>query len=201
MTKSMRRTVRGMATGLGALALIAGTAACGGLGEGEEAAETGDQPAAEEPATQEEPAAEEAAEQEGAAEEEAADSAETAAEEADAAAAEQAAPVDEAGLTAAGDRFLEFIAVLDDGDAEAACGFFIDPMTDEPVTGATLTQCGEALAPQMESLEPGSMDMIDRSMVETADNGDGGVSVSMAGTDVPYSMVQGSDGQWYMSLT
>lgn len=199
MTRSMRRTVRGMATGLGALALIVGTAACGGLGEGEEAAETGDQPAAEEPATQEEPAAEEPAAEEPAAEE-AADSAETAAEEAEDAAAEEAAPVDEAGLTAAGDRFLEFITVLDDGDAEAACSFFIDPNTDEPVTGATLTVCGETLAPQMESLEPGAMDVIDRSMVETVDNGDGSVSVSMAGTDFPYSMVEGSDGQWYLSL-
>jgi hypothetical protein len=183
MTKSMRRTVRGMATGLGALAIIAGTAACGGSGEGEEAAETGEQSA-----TQEEPAAEEPAaeDEEGAAEE---------------GAAQEAGPVDEAGLTAAGDRFLEFITVLDDGDAEAACGFFIDPTTGEPVSGATLTQCGEALAPQMESLEPGSMDIIDRSMVETADNGDGSVSVSMSGTDFPYSMVQGSDGQWYMSMT
>ncbi|MGO1977964.1 hypothetical protein [Brachybacterium tyrofermentans] len=214
MTSIMRRTVRGAAAGLGALAIVAGAAACGGSDSTEEkpAAEQ-EQPAEDEkPAEEEKPADEEkpAADEESAAEEgeEAAEDAakegeDVAGEEGDADAAESgdAAPLEEADLTAAGDRFLEFIQVMDDGDGEAACAYFLDPTTGEPVSGEVLTACGEQLAPSMEGLEPGSMDMLERSMIETTDNGDGTAAVNMAGTDFPYTMMKDSSGEWYLSLT
>lgn len=179
------------------MALALGAAACGGSTETEEPAET---TAAEEETT-EETTTEEATTEEETTEEGTTEEGTTEAAQSDAGGDEaMVGAVDEAGLTAAGDRFLEFIRVLDDGNGEAACAFFLDPTTGQPVSGPTLTQCGETLAPQMETMQPGSMDVLDRSMVETTDNGDGTVGIALAGSEFPYAMVMGSDGMWYLSL-
>jgi hypothetical protein len=212
MNSIMRRTVRGAATGLGALALITGASACGMLGGGDEG---GEEPSVEQPA--EDDGADDGAEgeeSEGSEDAESSEDGESEGEDAttedesdasgtdeDAAGDEAAGPVDQAGLDAASQRFVDFIQVMDDGDGEAACAFFIDPTTDEPVAGETLTQCGEMIAPQMEAFEPGSMDIVDVSMVEATDNGDGTVGISLGGSEFPYSMSQGEDGEWYMLLS
>jgi hypothetical protein len=216
MNSIMRRTVRGAATGLGALALITGASACGMLGGGDEG---GEEPSVEQPA--EDVGADDGAEgeeSEGSEDAESSEDGESEGEDAttedesdasgtddaegeDAAGDEAAGPVDQAGLDAASQRFVDFIQVMDDGDGEAACAFFIDPTTDEPVAGETLTQCGEMIAPQMEAFEPGSMDIVDVSMVEATDNGDGTVGISLGGSEFPYSMSQGEDGEWYMLLS
>lgn len=123
MTSIMRRTVRGTAAGLGALAIVAGTAACGGLLEGDDG---GDGPAAE----QEDPAEGEG--EDGADEE--ADPAETQQDEAEAEADadgtgetgddsegdsaegdDAAAELTEDDLTAAGDRFYAFLEAMGGG--------------------------------------------------------------------------------------
>lgn len=123
MTSIMRRTVRGTAAGLGALAIVAGTAACGGLLEGDDG---GDGPAAE----QEDPAEGEG--EDGADEE--ADPAETQQDEAEAEADadgtgetgddsegdsaegdDAAAELTEDDLTAAGDRFYAFLEAMGEG--------------------------------------------------------------------------------------
>ncbi|GAA1487685.1 hypothetical protein [Brachybacterium sacelli] len=184
MTPIMRRTVRGAATGLGALALVAGASSCSTLlgGEDEGGQET-------------------SAGEEQAAEDESDAGSDAGGEEAgsDAGGDEAAGRIDEAGLTAAGDRFLEFLQVLDDGDADTACAFVLDPSTGEPFAGDRLAQCTEMIAPKMESLEPGSMDILGRSMIETMDNGDGTVDVTVAGRDFQYVLKQAPDGEWYVS--
>lgn len=218
MTSTMRRTVRGTAAGLGALAIITGASACGSLlgggdgGDGEKTT-TEEQPAegdgsdkATEEATTAEEEASGAAEGVASAEESAAAEGETSAEEAttDAAAEGDDAAAGEAlsdeDITAASERFVDFIHVLDDGDPVAACAFVVNPATGEPMTGDEATACGDGLAPSMEGLEPGSMDVIDASMIEATDNGDGTVGITMGGTDFPYSMTKGSDGEWYVSV-
>lgn len=181
MTSTMRRTVRGTASALGALAIIAGASACGSLlGGGDEG---------EKSTSEEQPA-----EGEGSDEETTTDSA---AEGDDAAAGEALSDED---IAAASERFVEFIHVLDDGDPVAACAFVVNPATGEPMTGDEATACGDGLAPSMEGLEPGSMDVIDASMIEATDNGDGTVGITMGGTEFPYSMTKGSDGEWYVSV-
>lgn len=219
MNAIMRKGVRGTAAGLGALAIIVGASACGTISDLAGGGDGGDDPAVEEPA-EDEGAEDEGAEGEGAgaeegAEDEGADAAEgDAAEDAGGessdggAAGEEIEGDDAAGgsldqseLDAASERFVEFVQVMDDGDGEKTCSFFIDPTTDKPVEGETLTKCGELLASQEEGLEPGSMDMIDPSMVEASDNGDGTVSISMMGSEFPYPMAKADDGEWYMVLS
>lgn len=213
MTSTMRRTVRGTASALGALAIIAGASACGSLlggGDEGEKSTTEEQPAegegSDEEATTTEEEASGAAEGVASAEESGAAEGETSAEETttdsaaegdDAAAGEALSDED---IAAASERFVEFIHVLDDGDPVAACAFVVNPATGEPMTGDEATACGDGLAPSMEGLEPGSMDVIDASMIEATDNGDGTVGITMGGTEFPYSMTKGSDGEWYVSV-
>ena len=118
MTSIMRRTVRGAAAGLGALAIVAGTAACGGLlgGDAEE-----DSPSVEE----QDPAQDEG--DDGADEEadpgedtEAGDDAETG-DDADNDDAGGAETLGEEDLTKAGDRFYAFFEAIGNEDPEAAC--------------------------------------------------------------------------------
>lgn len=213
MTSTIRRTVRGTASALGALAIIAGASACGSLlggGDEGEKSTTEEQPAegdgSDEEATTAEEEASGAAEGVASAEESGAAEGETSAEETttdsaaegdDAAAGEALSDED---IAAASERFVEFIHVLDDGDPVAACAFVVNPATGEPMTGDEATACGDGLAPSMEGLEPGSMDVIDASMIEATDNGDGTVGITMGGTEFPYSMTKGSDGEWYVSV-
>lgn len=213
MTSTMRRTVRGTASALGALAIIAGASACGSLlggGDEGEKSTSEEQPAEGEGSDEEATTAEEeasgAAEGVASAEESGAAEGETSAEETttdsaaegdDAAAGEALSDED---IAAASERFVEFIHVLDDGDPVAACAFVVNPATGEPMTGDEATACGDGLAPSMEGLEPGSMDVIDASMIEATDNGDGTVGITMGGTEFPYSMTKGSDGEWYVSV-
>lgn len=213
MTSTMRRTVRGTASALGALSIIAGASACGSLlggGDEGEKSTSEEQPAEGEGSDEEATTAEEeasgAAEGVASAEESGAAEGETSAEETttdsaaegdDAAAGEALSDED---IAAASERFVEFIHVLDDGDPVAACAFVVNPATGEPMTGDEATACGDGLAPSMEGLEPGSMDVIDASMIEATDNGDGTVGITMGGTEFPYSMTKGSDGEWYVSV-
>lgn len=198
MNAIMRKSVRGTTAGLGALAIIVGASACGTISDLAGGGDGGDDPAAEEPAEDEGAGAEE----DGAAEDAGGESSDggAAGEEIE---GDDAAggSLDQSELDAASERFVEFVQVMDDGDGEKTCSFFIDPTTDKPVEGETLTKCGELLASQEEGLEPGSMDMIDPSMVEASDNGDGTVSISMMGSEFPYPMAKADDGEWYMVLS
>lgn len=190
MTSIMRRTVRGAATGLGALALVAGASACGSLLGGDD--EGGEDPATgeEQPAEEDGGDAASDAGEDSTAEDGASDGGGDAAAE----------PIDEAGLTTAGDRFLEFLQTVDD-DTEKACGYFLDPSTAEPLSGDQIAVCGEELESSMgDSVQPGMFDMVDRSMVAAEDNGDGTVRVLLDGDEFPFSMQQGSDGQWYLAM-
>lgn len=224
MTTIMRRTVRGAATGLGALAIVAGASSCGSLLGG------GDEDGSEDPAGEEQPAEEgedgAAAEDEGAeAAEDAADEGEEAADEetdggseessedsgSDAAAEDSVSDgggdemasgsLDEAALTSAGDKFFEFLQVMNEGDAEGTCAMMLDPTTDAPAEGAFLDACASGFESELgASFEPGSLDAVERSMIEVVDNGDGTVGVSAMGTEFPMSMVQADDGEWYVSV-
>jgi len=216
MNAIMRKSVRGSAAGLGALAIIVGASACGTISDLAGGGDGGDDPAVEEPAEDEgaegegaEGAEGEGAEDEGAGAEEDGAAEDAGGESSDGGAADEeteggeaaGGSLDQSELDAASERFVEFVQVMDDGDGEKTCSFFIDPTTDKPVEGETLTKCGEMLASQEEGLEPGSMDMIDASMVEASDNGDGTVSISMMGSEFPYPMAKADDGEWYMVLS
>ncbi len=195
MTSIMRRTVRGTAAGLGALAIIAGAAACGG-GETEttDPAVSEEKPAedAGEPADEADPVEEdggEASTDEG--------EGDAAASEGDAAAGE---PLSEEDLTAAGDRFFEFLQAAAGADGETACSLITNPLTDQPLEGKDRDECvtsftetaGEA------GVDPATADMMERSMIEAVDNGDGTAGITLLGTDAGLSVLKADDGQWYV---
>lgn len=182
-----QRAIRGTAVGLGGLALAVGAAACSG--EEEPAAPTTE----EQPAQQEEPAEEE-----------------TTGEETTEESSEDSAASDgggdtagEANLDGAKERFVEFLQVVDDGDYEAACGFTLDPTTGEPPAGETLQQCAESLEAEIGangSIQPGTFDAVEPTMLQAEENADGAVTVIMGGEPFPLPMVEHTDGQWYFHI-
>lgn len=181
MSRTTRSIGRGAAAGAGALALMLGAAACTG----------GDQERPEEPTGA----------QQGAP---APDEEETSHAAGDGGGGSSTGPVEEAELVAASQRFVDALQVLDDQDWEAACGFVLDPTTGTAPEGERLQECVDgvepALAPQADQLRPGTFDVIEPSMVEASDNGDGTVSLSVLGEDIDIPMVRGVDGAWYLSI-
>lgn len=213
MTSIMRRTVRGTAAGLGALAIIAGAAACGG-GE----TETTEPPASEEkpaedegePAGAADPAEEDGGEastdegegdastDEESADEEGADEGDAAAGEGDDAAA--GVPLSEEDLTAAGDRFFEFLQAAAGADGETACSLITNPLTDQPLEGKDRDACVTSFTETagQAGVDPATADMMERSMIEAVDNGDGTAGITLMGTDAGLSVLKADDGQWYV---
>lgn len=207
MNSIMRKTVRGTATGLGALALIAGASACGAIGDLTGGGEGGDDPSAEQPAPEGE--ASEGGESEGSdtesegSEDEGAEGSESeGAEGDDAAGGSEGEPVAEEDLTTAGDRAFEFVKAAASGDAEGACALALDPTTGSGMSGSNLESCVAGFEKSAEEagteFDPSVADALDRSMVETSDNGDGTAAVSLGGVDAGFAMVQGDDGKWYV---
>lgn len=182
MTTTMRSILRGAATGMGALALLAGTAACTG-GEKEESPSSPQSTPAESENAQptEESEAEDAASDGGG-----------------------ESPFSDDELHAASQRFLDVLQVLDDQDWEAACGMVLDPTTSAPPEGERLQECVDGVEPvigdQAEQLEPGAFDAVDPSMIEASDNGDGTVSLSVLGNALDIPMAPGQDGRWYLVI-
>ena len=220
MNSIMRKTVRGTASGLGALALIAGASACGAIGDLTGGGEGGDDPSAEQPAEDEGGESEgsegedaegsESEDAEGSASEDAegSESEGSASEDAEGAEGDDAAggsegePVSEEDLTAAGDRAFEFVKAAASGDAEGACALALDPTTGSGLTGSGAESCvagyEESAEEEGTALDPSIADALDRSMVETSDNGDGTAAVSLGGVYAGFAMVQGEDGKWYV---
>lgn len=222
MTSIMRRTVRGTAATLGALAIVAGAAACGGLTGGDE--ETDDSTTVEEGSSEDGPDSEDdaseadgtaAEEGEGAAEEgaEAAEEAESAAEDegedasdadGDTSAEEgqdaEAGSLSEDDLTAVGDRFYEFLEAAAQADGDAACALVMNPATDAPLGDAERGACAQGFEERAEEqgVDPAIFDVIDRSMIEGVDNGDGTAGITMLGEDGGFTFVEADDGQWYI---
>ncbi|MBP2407527.1 hypothetical protein JOF44_000430 [Brachybacterium fresconis] len=225
MTTIMRRTVRGAATGLGALAIVAGASSCGSLLGG------GDEDGSQDPAGEEQPAEEggDGAAAEG--DDAAADEGDAAADEGDDAASDEGddtaaeddeddagtdggddVATDEGGddpatggevaeeeLGAAKQRVLTFFEALGEQDAEAACSVMLDPSTGEPASGEGLTDCVDELesSGQMEQFTPEVVDVITEDMLEAEGNDDGTITISAAGTEV--SMEKADDGKWYIA--
>ena len=219
MTSIMRRTVRGTAAGLGALAIVAGTAACGGLidevtGGGE------DEPTVEEPADDGTEEAGAAAEEEGEDTDTESDDSEATEDDTDADDAagegedsdESEDTADDAGdsasgdalseddLSAVADRYYEFLQATVEGDGKAGCGLLMNPYTDAPLEGSALEACAEGFssAAEEEGMDESLLDIIDPSMIEGVDNGDGTAGVTMMGQDGGVVFVQGEDGKWYI---
>lgn len=220
MNSIMRKTVRGTATGLGALALIAGASACGAIGDLAGGGEGGDDPSAEQPAPEGEESEggesegsdteSEGSESEGAevSETEDAEVADTESEDAEGSEGDAAAggsdgePISEEDLTAAGDQAFEFVKAAATGEAETACSLAMDPTTGSGMSGSNLESCVAGFEESAEEagteFDPSVADALDRSMVETSDNGDGTAAVSLGGVDAGFAMVQGEDGKWYV---
>ncbi|MEV0869499.1 hypothetical protein AB0I24_16385 [Brachybacterium paraconglomeratum] len=112
--------------------------------------------------------------------------------------------VSDADLSAATDRFLGFLGVIDDQDWEAACGYVLDPGTGAAPEGERLQQCADgargAMADYEEMLEPGVFDQLDASMVQAEPAADGTISLSLLEQPVEIPMTSGDDGQWYLSI-
>ncbi|WP_114854938.1 hypothetical protein [Brachybacterium sp. YJGR34] len=194
MTSIMRRTVRGVAAGLGALAIVAGAAACGGNEEEPTTEETEvveDEGAAadEEDGASDEGAEEDAASDEGAEEEPAEEDG----------ADEGATEVTEDDLTAAEQQAIAFFSAIGEQDAEAACGLVYDPAADAPISGDVLAGCAEGLEStgMMESFTPEVVALFTEDTLESTANEDGTITVSASGS--PFTMVKASDGKWYLS--
>lgn len=212
MNSIMRKTVRGTATGLGALALIAGASACGAIGDLAGGGEGGDDPSAEQPAEEEggesEGGESEGSESEGegagseGSESEGSEGESESTEGDDAAGGSDGEPVSEEDLTAAGDQAFEFVKAAATGEAETACSLAMDPTTGSGMSGSNLESCVAGFEESAEEagteFDPSVADALDRSMVETSDNGDGTAAVSLGGVDAGFAMVQGEDGKWYV---
>lgn len=214
MNSIMRRTVRGAATGLGALALIAGASACGALGDLAGGGDEGDDPSAEQPAEDEGSESEDGG-SEGADEDSEGDDAvgsdgeDTEAEGSEGAEGDDAAggdadaePLSEEDLTAAQDQALAFMKAAAGGDAEGACALALNPSTGEPLSGAALDGCVTGYEEEMEEadieLDPALADMIDSSMIEVTDNGDGTAYAILTGSTTGVDMIKAEDGTWYV---
>lgn len=115
------------------------------------------------------------------------------------------AEVTDADLTAATDRFLAFLRVVDDQDWESACGYVLDPETGTAPEGERLQSCAdgaaEAMAEYEEVLAPGAFDSLDASMVRAEPGEDGTISLSLLEQEIDVPMVRGDDGQWYFSIS
>lgn len=190
-----RRAIRTTAIGLSGLALAMGAVGCSGS----------DDPAPD-PA-QQEPAAEQPADPEGTSEESTDD--ETAEDATDEESSDPAASdgggdaAGEGDIEAAKERFVAFLQVVDDADYEAACGYTLDPSTDAPPVDETLQACVQGLESQLGSsgtVQPGTFDAIDPSMIEAEENADGSITVSIGGDPFPLPMVEHTDGQWYFTV-
>lgn len=120
------------------------------------------------------------------------------------AASDGGAEVTDADLTAATDRFLAFLRVVDDQDWESACGYVLDPETGTAPEGERLQSCAdgaaEAMAEYEEVLAPGAFDSLDASMVRAEPGEDGTISLSLLEQEIDVPMVRGDDGQWYFSI-
>jgi hypothetical protein len=191
MNAIMRKGVRGAAAGLGALAIIVGASACGALGDLAGGGDGGDDPAVEEPAEDE--GAEDAGDEAG-------DSGDDA--EGDDAASGDGEALSEEDLTAAGDQYFAFMQAGVSGEAETACSLMTDPTTGEPMSGAVLEGCTSGFEEKAGSegieLDPAMADMLDRSMIEATDNGDGTAGITMMDSDAGVTMVKAGDGEWYI---
>ena len=110
----------------------------------------------------------------------------------------------DADLSAATDRFLGFLGVIDDQDWEAACGYVLDPGTGTAPEGERLQPCADgargAMTDYEEMLQPGVFDQLDASMVQAAPADDGTISLSLLEQPVEIPMIRGDDGQWYLSI-
>lgn len=185
MTSIMRRTVRGTAATLGALAIVAGAAACGGLPGGDE--EKDDSTTVEEGSSEDGPDSEDdASEADGTAAEEGQDA--------------EAGSLSEDDLTAVGDRFYEFLEAAAEADGDAACALVMNPATDAPLGDAERGACAQGFEERAEAqgIDPAIFDVIDRSMIEGVDNGDGTAGITMLGEDGGFTFVEADDGQWYI---
>ena len=107
-------------------------------------------------------------------------------------------PVSEEDLTAAGDQAFEFVKAAASGDAETACSLAMDPTTGSGMSGSSAESCVAGYEEEGTAFDPSIADALDRSMVETSDNGDGTAVVSLGGVDAGFAMVQGEDGKWYV---
>ncbi|WP_087485262.1 hypothetical protein [Brachybacterium massiliense] len=221
MTSIMRRTVRGTAAGLGALAIVAGTAACGGLIDEVTGGDGGDDPTVEEQDPADEGTDEDAegadtesddsgATEDGTDTEDADDAADDAGDAEDSDESEDTA--DDAGdsasgdalseddLSAVADRYYEFLQATVEGDGKAGCGLLMNPYTDAPLEGSALEACAEGFSStaEEEGMDESLLDIIDPSMIEGVDNGDGTAGVTMMGQDGRVVFVKGEDGKWYI---
>ena len=191
MSIVLRRTGRTITISLSAVALALGASACSGGGS-EQEKEDGQQ--------QEQPAADPAEET---------DQQPSDGGGSDAGGAEAPAATDGGGdvtdedLTAAADRVVEFLQTLDDSEWEKACSLALDPTTGKPAEGDALTQCAEGMRSGYESsgvtFSPGMFDVVDASMLEKEDNGDGTVTVGLE--EQKFVLVKLDDGQWYVDPT
>lgn len=211
MTSIMRRTVRGAAAGMGALAIVAGTAACGDLlgggDEGGTSTEETEEGGGDAPETAEDGSASEEGSEDTESDEETDDSQDSQESEdtgtdseedgEDTGAGEE---LSEEDLAAAGDVFFTFIQAAAEANGEGACTLITNPETGDPLEGEQLSDCAEGFEGEAEEqdIDPSMADSLDRSMIEAADNGDGTASVTMAGQDSGFTYIKADDGNWYI---
>lgn len=197
MNSIMRRTVRGTATGLGALALIAGASACGAIGDLTGGGEGGDDPSAEQPADEEDG---ESSEGDGASTDESEDAeGDDAGGDTSEGGDEAAGPISEEELTTAGDRFYAFFEAIGAQDPEGACRLVIDYDTGEPAESDGLQTCVDSFDEEFGGdFDPSAVDAIERSMIGAEDNGDGRASITMLDEPADMYMKKADDGQWYI---
>src|SRR5699024_2155192 len=162
------RTVRGTAAGLGALAIVAGTAACGGILGGEDEAGAGTEETQQEGGSsgtegEDTGAEEDAGESSDSAHTEACADSETS-EDAEPAGGGAADALSEDDLTAVGAAYYEFREAAAASDGEAACSLITNPDTDEPLKSGEVKLCAEGFEGGAEEspVDPSLMDAIDR---------------------------------------
>ncbi len=126
------------------------------------------------------------------------------ASQSDPAASDGGGDVSDEDLAAATDRFLGFLAVMDDQDWDSACTYVLDPRTGTAPEGERLQECADgargAMAEYEDLLQPGVFDQVDASMVTAEPEEDGTIALSLLGQGIDVPMIRGDDGQWYLSI-
>lgn len=75
-----------------------------------------------------------------------------------------------------------------------------DPATGKPFEGDRREECTTSFEESIgEDFDPAMAGVIDRSMIEAVDNGDGTAGITLMGEDSEMTMTE-SDGEWYIVL-
>lgn len=119
-------------------------------------------------------------------------------------AAAPAGDLSETDITAAKQRFLDFVTAAVNKDGKGACSIMLDPTASEPTPiapGPVLDGCAQGIEGEADSIgmTPDQVASLTPDMLEGTAQPDGSVKISAGGQEFPFPMVRAGDGNWYIN--